>query len=305
MGVAALQHWHTLTAFINVVLDLLQAWTLQVKVASGILTTLNTILDELVWTSMFSSQVLQHYRHTYSFIHGHEVLSLSIHCAYNYVVVKLSIILWSVWVIQLVWWPFLQSESEHGVPTTFLEPVKWVSIRLRPTHMLPQQCFDMLHKSLVCGIHLLWISLNIPLEWVKLWVDSNCCLCAALWVRPSLCTGWVQELLLDAGSLWFGAKYVVWTFCLIRDRIVLVGFNDFGSIGFGKVQRVYGFRKCIARQRKATNISLKGSHKCFKVTGPVGSNDVAPTLRGINRDIDKSVIPDLSKSKSFKIYLSF
>jgi len=66
MGVAALQHWHTLTAFINVVLDLLQAWTLQVKVASGILTTLNTILDELVWTSMFSSQVLQHYRHTSS-----------------------------------------------------------------------------------------------------------------------------------------------------------------------------------------------------------------------------------------------
>ena len=97
---------------------------LQVKVASGILTTLNSLLDELVWTSMFSSQVLQH-RHLI-FMSSSTVMMFWLHCHHCrhvilYVVVA-SIILWSFWVVQLGWRPFLGSESEHNVPTTFLEP---------------------------------------------------------------------------------------------------------------------------------------------------------------------------------------
>ena len=132
---------------------------LQVKVASGILTTLNSILDELAWTSMFSLQVLQHGHMI--FMSSSMVVTFWLYCGYSVLTVTVSSrclscddMLGFVWVIQFVWWrPFLGSESEHVVPTTFLEPaVKWVSLELRAIHMLPKRCSDM-QKSLVCGIH--------------------------------------------------------------------------------------------------------------------------------------------------------
>ena len=219
----------------------------------------------------------------------------------RHVVVIMS---WSAWVIQLVWWPFLGSESEHVVPTTFLEPaVKWVSIQLRTIHMLPKRCSDM-QKSLVCGNHLLWISFNIPLEWVKSWVDSNWFLCAALWVRPWYFPVYrncfltrVQD---DSKESSKSSKCTICMLCLIRERIweheplqvsCRSRLNDFGSSGFGKVQRVYKptyiCSRCQGRERIASRL-----------------------MQHLQRDEGQrlvSVIPDLSRSKSLDntIWLPF
>lgn len=148
----------------------------QVKVASGILTALNSVLDELVWTS---TSVLQHcliwfscYLFMLSFhviIHRYDVLivgALSLPLRCRHVVYHFMIVLSDSF---YVWRHLktLRSESEHVVPTTFLErAMKWVPSCV-PLRTMTTCCRNICKSGLW---HLLWtFSIGVDLCWFLCW----------------------------------------------------------------------------------------------------------------------------------------